>query len=189
MWLRYYPSLSIWGTRSISVLTSCLIRIRPLFPSEGGLADSLKTLDEAIIEPETWELAQQLRKRHGVLIPWAKPIPYWAFILCRLRCKHVQPSFQRGGTEGTPYPSDFFDCSTDWLIRSMERTAVETTTTKSLRILIQTIRTVSQLAIADARRYRENTSRFSGQAAGGSQGCQTKAEQILQASQRAGHDH
>lgn len=24
---------------------------------------------EAIIEPETWELAQQLRKRHGVLIP------------------------------------------------------------------------------------------------------------------------
>lgn len=64
----------------------------------------------------------------------------------------------RGGTKNNPYPSDFFDCSSYTIAHQKHGNDCcgHYITTKSLRILIlETIRTVSQLAIADREKFTE----------------------------------
>ncbi|MFV8802806.1 recombinase family protein [Faecalibacterium taiwanense] len=66
---------------------------------------------EAIIEPETWELAQQLRKTPRRIDTIGEANPLTGLLYCADCGAKMYNHRSRGGTEGTPYPSDFFDCS------------------------------------------------------------------------------
>lgn len=113
---------------------------------------------EAIIEPETWELAQQLRKTPRRIDTIGEANPLTGLLYCADCGAKMYNHRSRGGTEGTPYPSDFFDCSSYTLAHQKhgKDCCGHYITTKSLRILIlETIRTVSQLAIADREKFTE----------------------------------
>ena len=67
---------------------------------------------EAIVDAETWELAQKLRKtprRHDTL---GEANPLTGLVFCADCGAKMMNHRSRGGTENNPYPSDFYDCST-----------------------------------------------------------------------------
>lgn len=67
---------------------------------------------EAIVDRETWELAQKLRKtprRHDTL---GEANPPTGLLFCADCGEKMLNHRSRGGTENNPYPSDFYDCST-----------------------------------------------------------------------------
>ena len=67
---------------------------------------------EAIVNAETWELAQKLRKtprRHDTL---GEANPLTGLVFCADCGAKMMNHRSRGGTENNPYPSDFYDCST-----------------------------------------------------------------------------
>ena len=67
---------------------------------------------EAIVDRETWELAQKLRKtprRHDTL---GEANPLTGLLFCADCGEKMLNHRSRGGTENNPYPSDFYDCST-----------------------------------------------------------------------------
>lgn len=67
---------------------------------------------EAIVDKETWELAQKLRKtprRHDTL---GEANPLTGLLFCADCGAKMTNHRSKGGTESSPYPSDFYDCST-----------------------------------------------------------------------------
>ena len=113
---------------------------------------------EAIVDRETWELAQKLRKTPKRIDTLGEANPLTGLLYCADCGEKMYNHRSKGGTENNPYPSDFFDCSSYTLARQ-KRTAAccgHYITTKALRTLIlDTIRTVSTFAISNQAAFME----------------------------------
>lgn len=113
---------------------------------------------EAIVDAETWELAQKLRKtprRHDTL---GEANPLTGLVFCAdCGAKMMNPR-SRGGTENNPYPSDFYDCSTYTLAHQKRTHACSGhyIRSKVLReLILETIRAASAFAISDRDAFLE----------------------------------
>ena len=113
---------------------------------------------EAIVDKETWELAQKLRKTPRRIDTLGEANPLTGLVFCADCGEKMYNHRQKGGKENNPYPSDYFDCSTYSLSRQKRYKACKGhyITTKNLRTLIlDTIRTVSTLAISNQDEFIE----------------------------------
>ena len=113
---------------------------------------------EAIVDRETWELAQKLRKTPKRIDTLGEANPLTGLLYCADCGEKMYNHRSKGGTENNPYPSDFFDCSS-YTLAHQKRTAAccgHYITTKALRTLIlDTIRTVSTFAISNQAVFME----------------------------------
>ena len=113
---------------------------------------------EAIVDKETWELAQKLRKtprRHDTL---GEANPLTGLLFCADCGAKMTNHRSRGGTENNPYPSDFYDCSTYTLAHQKRTHACcgHYIRTKAVReLVLNTIRTVSTYAISNQDEFME----------------------------------
>ena len=113
---------------------------------------------EAIVDKETWELAQKLRKtprRHDTL---GEANPLTGLMFCADCGAKMTNHRSRGGTESSPYPSDFYDCSTYTLTHyhSGAECSGHYIRTKAVReLVLNTIRTVSTFAISNQEEFAE----------------------------------
>ena len=113
---------------------------------------------EAIVDKETWELAQKLRKtprRHDTL---GEANPLTGLLFCADCGTKMTNHRSRGGTENNPYPSDFYDCSTYTLAHQKRTHACcgHYIRTKAVReLVLNTIRTVSTYAISNQDEFME----------------------------------
>ena len=111
---------------------------------------------EAIVDKETWELAQQLRKtprRHDTI---GEANPLTGLLFCADCGAKMTNHRSRGGTENNPYPSDFYDCSTYTLAHQKRTHACSGhyIRTKAVReLVLNTIRTVSTYAISNQEEF------------------------------------
>jgi len=113
---------------------------------------------EAIVDKETWELAQKLRKTPRRIDTFGEANPLTGLVFCADCGEKMYNHRSRGGKENNFYPSDFFDCSTYTLSRQKRYKACtgHYITTKNLRTLIlDTIRTISTLAISNQDEFIE----------------------------------
>ena len=110
---------------------------------------------EAIVDKETWELAQKLRKtprRHDTI---GEANPLTGLLYCA-DCGAKLYNHRSRGTAAKPYPSDWFDCSTYTLTRQKHGIACSNhhISTKALRTLIlETIRAASTYAISNEAEF------------------------------------
>ena len=113
---------------------------------------------EAIVDQETWELAQQLRKtprRHDTL---GEANPLTGLLFCADCGAKMTNHRSKGGTKSCPYPSDFYDCSTYTLAHQKRSHACSGhyIRTKAVReLILNTIRTVSTYAISNQEEFAE----------------------------------
>ncbi len=111
---------------------------------------------EAIVDKETWELAQKLRKTPRRIDTFGEANPLTGLVYCADCGEKMYNHRSRGGTEKNPYPSDFFDCSSYTLAHQKRAKACcgHHISTKSLRTLIlETIRSVSTYAISNQEEF------------------------------------
>lgn len=111
---------------------------------------------EAIVDRETWGLAQKLRKTPKRIDSIGEANPLTGLVYCADCGEKMYNHRSRGGTKSNPYPSDFFDCSSYTLAHQKRTKACRGhyISTKSLRILIlETIRSVSTLAISNQAEF------------------------------------
>ena len=110
---------------------------------------------EAIVDKETWELAQKLRKtprRHDTT---GEANPLTGLLYCA-DCGAKLYNHRSRGTAVKPYSSDWFDCSTYTLARQYHDSACSNhhISTKALRTLIlETIRSASAYAISNEAEF------------------------------------
>lgn len=113
---------------------------------------------EAIVDRETWELAQKLRKTPKRIDTIGEANPLTGLLYCADCGEKMYNHRSRGNTEKGKYPSDFFDCSS-YTLAYQKRTSAcsgHYITTKALRTLIlDTIRTVSTFAISNQDEFME----------------------------------
>ena len=113
---------------------------------------------EAIVDAETWELAQKLRKtprRHDTL---GEANPLTGLVFCADCGAKMMNHRSRGGTENNPYPSDFYDCSTYTLAHQKRTHACSGhyIRSKVLReLILETIRAASTFAISNRDAFLE----------------------------------
>ena len=113
---------------------------------------------EAIVDKETWALAQKLRKtprRHDTL---GEANPLTGLLFCADCGAKMTNHRSKGGTESSPYPSDFYDCSTYTLAHQKRTHACcgHYIRTKAVReLVLNTIRTVSTFAISNQEEFAE----------------------------------
>ena len=113
---------------------------------------------EAIVDAETWELAQKLRKtprRHDTL---GEANPLTGLVFCADCGAKMMNHRSRGSTENNPYPSDFYDCSTYTLAHQKRTHACSGHYIRSnvLReLILDTIRAASTFAISDRDAFLE----------------------------------
>ena len=113
---------------------------------------------EAIVDKETWELAQKLRKtprRHDTI---GEANPLTGLLFCADCGAKMTNHRSKGGTESSPYPSDFYDCSTYTLAHQKRTHACcgHYIRTKAVReLVLNTIRTVSTFAISNQEEFAE----------------------------------
>lgn len=113
---------------------------------------------EAIVDKETWELAQKLRKTPRRIDTIGEANPLTGLLYCADCGAKMYNHRSRGGTENNPYPSDFFDCSSYTLAHQKRTSACcgHYITTKALRTLIlETTRTASTFAITNQDEFIE----------------------------------
>ncbi len=113
---------------------------------------------EAIVDRETWELAQKLRKTPKRIDTIGEANPLTGLLYCADCGEKMYNHRSRGNTEKNKYPSDFFDCSSYTLAHQKRTSACcgHYITTKALRALIlDTIRTVSTFAISNQYEFME----------------------------------
>ena len=111
---------------------------------------------EAIVDKETWELAQKLRKTPRRIDTWGEANPLTGLLYCADCGAKMYNHRSKGGTENTPYPSDFFDCSTYTLAHQKHDTACcgHYISTKALRSLIlETVRAAATYAISNREEF------------------------------------
>lgn len=112
---------------------------------------------EAIIDKETWELAQKLRKtprRHDTI---GEANPLTGLLFCA-DCGAKMYNQRSRGSDSKPYPSDAYECSTYKLAGQKRTTACcgHRISTKDLReLILNTIRTVSTFAISNQVEFAE----------------------------------
>ena len=112
---------------------------------------------EAIVDRETWELAQKLRKtprRHDTI---GEANPLTGLLYCA-DCGAKMYNQRTRGSDSKPYPSDAYECSTYKLAGQKRSSACcsHHISTKALRSLIlDTIRTVSTYAITNHDEFIE----------------------------------
>ena len=113
---------------------------------------------EAIVDKETWALAQKLRKtprRHDTL---GEANPLTGLLFCADCGAKMTNHRSKGGTKSSPYPSDFYDCSTYTLAHQKRTHACcgHYIRTKAVReLVLNTIRTVSTFAISNQEEFAE----------------------------------
>ena len=113
---------------------------------------------EAIVDKETWELAQKLRKtprRHDTL---GEANLLTGLLYCADCGAKMYNHRNKGGSKGKPYSSDFFDCSTYTLSRQkfLKSCCGHYITTKALNTLIlNTIKNISKYAISNKNEFME----------------------------------
>ena len=111
---------------------------------------------EAIVDKETWELAQQLRKtprRHDTL---GEANPLTGLLFCADCGAKMTNHRSKGGTKNNPYPSDFYDCSAYTLAHQKRTHACSGhyIRTKAVReLVLETIRTASTFAIYNQEEF------------------------------------
>ena len=113
---------------------------------------------EAIVDKETWELAQKLRKTPKRIDTIGEANPLTGLLYCADCGEKMYNHRSKGNAEKGNYPSDFFDCSAYTLAHQKRTTACcgHYITTKALRTLIlETIRTASTFAIANQDEFME----------------------------------
>lgn len=113
---------------------------------------------EAIVDKETWELAQKLRKTPRRIDTFGVANPLTGLLYCADCGAKMYNHRSRGGTENNLYPSDFFDCSTYTLAHQKHSAACtgHYINTKALReLILNTIRTVSAYAISNQKEFVE----------------------------------
>ena len=113
---------------------------------------------EAVVDRETWELAQKLRKTPKRIDTLGEANPLTGLLYCADCGEKMYNHRSKGGTENNPYPSDFFDCSAYTLAHQKRTSACfgHYISTKALRTLIlDTIRTVSTFAISNQEAFME----------------------------------
>ena len=113
---------------------------------------------EAIVDKETWELAQKLRKTPRRIDTWGEANPLTGLLYCADCGAKMYNHRSKGGTENNPYPSDFFDCSTYTLAHQKHDTACcgHYISTKALRSLIlETVRAAATYAISNQKEFAE----------------------------------
>ena len=112
---------------------------------------------EAIVDRETWELAQKLRKTPKRIDTLGEANPLTGLLYCA-DCGAKMYNQRSRGTESKPYPYDVFECST-YKLAGQKRSAAccgHHISTKALRTLIlDTIRTVSTFAISNQEPFME----------------------------------
>lgn len=110
----------------------------------------------AIVDKETWELAQQLRKtprRHDTL---GEANPLTGLLFCADCGAKMTNHRSKGGTRNNPYPSDFYDCSTYTFAHQRYSHACggHYIRTKAVReLVLNTIRTASAYAISNQEEF------------------------------------
>ena len=127
-----------------------------LNPKEDWLI--FKDTHEPIVDRETWELAQKLRKTPKRIDTFGVANPLTGLLYCADCGEKMYNHRSRGGTKSNPYLSDFFDCSTYTLSRQKRYKACtgHYINTKALRALVlETIRTASTYAIANKDEFLE----------------------------------
>ena len=112
---------------------------------------------EAIVDKETWELAQKLRKtprRHDTI---GEANPLTGLLFCA-DCGAKMYNQRTRGSDSKPYPSDAYECST-YKLAGQKRSAAccnHHISTKALReLILDTIRTVSTYAISNQAEFME----------------------------------
>ena len=111
---------------------------------------------EAIIDRETWELAQKLRKTPRRIDHIEEANPFTGLLYCAECGAKLYNHRTRAGSKGKPYPTDFFDCSTYTLAtqRHEKGCCSHTITTKAVRkMTLDAIRHVSTYAIANQEEF------------------------------------
>ncbi len=111
---------------------------------------------EAIVDKETWELAQKLRKTPRRIDTWGEANPLTGLLYCADCGAKMYNHRSKGGTENNPYPSDCFDCSTYTLAYQKHSTACcgHYISTKALRSLIlDTVRAAATYAISNQEEF------------------------------------
>ena len=117
-----------------------------------------KDTHEPIVDRETWELAQKLRKTPKRIDTFGVANPFTGLLYCADCGAKMYNHRSRGNAEKGNYPSDFFDCSSYTLAKQKRTSACcgHYITTKNLRTLVlDTIRTVSAYAISDQEAFLE----------------------------------
>ena len=113
---------------------------------------------EAIIDKETWELAQKLRKTPKRIDTIGEANPLTGLLYCADCGEKMYNHRTKGNAEKGNYPSDFFDCSSYTLAHQKHATACfgHYINTKALReLLLNTIRTVSRFAISNQEEFMQ----------------------------------
>ena len=111
---------------------------------------------EAIVDRETWELAQKLRKTPRRIDHIEEANPFTGLLCCAECGAKLYNHRTRAGSKGKPYPTDFFDCSTYTLAaqRHEKGCCSHTITTKAVRkMTLDAIRHVSTYAIANQEEF------------------------------------
>ena len=115
-----------------------------------------KDTHEAIVDRETWELAQKLRKTPRRIDTLGEANPLTGLLFCAECGAKMYNQRSRGGTDKKPYPYDYFDCSSYKLGRQhhTKECCSHHITTKALRsLLLNTIQTVSTYAISNQEEF------------------------------------
>ena len=112
---------------------------------------------KAIVDRETWELAQKLRKTPKRIDTLGEANPLTGLLYCA-DCGAKMYNQRSRGTESKPYPYDVFECST-YKLAGQKRSAAccgHHISTKALRTLIlEAIRAASTFAISDRDAFLE----------------------------------
>ncbi|MCD8156112.1 MAG: DUF4368 domain-containing protein [Clostridiales bacterium] len=107
---------------------------------------------EAIVDKETWELAQKLRKTPRRIDTFGEANPLTGLLYCADCGEKMYNHRSRGGTKNNKFPSDFFDCSTYTLAHQRHSSACcgHYIRTKAVNeLILETIRTASAFAISN----------------------------------------
>ena len=113
---------------------------------------------EAIVDKQTWELAQKLRRTPKRVDTIGEANPLTGLVYCADCGEKMYNHRRRGGTENCPYPIDFFDCSSYALALQKHTHSCKShyIGTKALRTLIlDTIRYASTFAISNREAFME----------------------------------
>lgn len=124
-------------------------------PKEGWLI--FENTHEAVVDKETWELAQKLRKTPRRIDTLGEANPLTGLLFCA-DCGAKMYNHRTKGGGKKPYPSDFFDCSAHTLTKQKRTDACSNhhISTKALNeLILSAVRTVSTYAMSNRDEFME----------------------------------